>query len=114
MKKVLSGAAILAGLMTIATVMPADAAGKVCLQTRNMKDTTPAPDGSSITFKMNDGSVWRNDLHGRCPDLKFNGYAWTIRNPGDTVCENEQTIRVLQDHSICMLGAFTKLPPKKV
>jgi hypothetical protein len=113
MKKVLSGAAILAGLMTIATAMPADAADKVCLQTRNMKDTTPAPDGSAITFKMNDGSVWRNDLKGRCPDLKFNGFAWTVRNPGGTVCENEETIRVIRSGEICVLGKFTQIEPSR-
>src|ERR1700755_1846603 len=93
MKKVLSGVAVLAALMTVAAAMAAGAA-KNCLPTRGMESTTPQNDGAAILFKMRDGSVWRNDLHGRCPDLKFNGYAWTIRNPGDTVCENEQTIRV--------------------
>jgi len=109
MKKVLSGAALLAALMTVAAVMPAEAAGKVCLQTRNMRDTTPAPDGTAITFKRNDGSVWRNDLKGRCPDLKFNGFAWTVRNPGGTVCDDEQVIEVLRSGEICVLGKFTKI-----
>ncbi len=112
MKKVLSGAALLAALMTVATVVPADAA-KVCLSTRNMRDTTPANDGSSITFKMNDGSVWRNDLKGRCPDLKFNGFAWTVRNPGATVCDNEEIIRVIRSGEICALGKFTQIQPSR-
>jgi hypothetical protein len=113
MKKVLSGAAVLAALITVTAVMPAEAAGKVCLQTRNMRDTTPAPDGTAITFKMNDGSVWRNDLKGRCPDLKFNGFAWTVRNPGGTVCDDEQVIEVIRSGEICVLGKFTQITPAR-
>jgi hypothetical protein len=113
MKKVLSGAAVLAALMTVATAMPADAAGKICLSTRNMRDSTPANDGTSITFKMNDGSVWRNDLKGRCPDLKFNGFAWTVRNPSATVCENEEIIRVIRSGEVCQLGKFTQVAPAR-
>ena len=113
MKKVISGAALLAALLTVTAVMPAEAAGKVCLQTRNMRDTTPKDDGTAITFKMNDGSVWRNDLKGRCPDLKFNGFAWTIRNPGGTVCDNEEIIQVIRSGEICALGKFTQISPAR-
>jgi hypothetical protein len=113
MKKVISGAALLAALMTVTAVMPAEAAGKVCLQTRNMRDTTPKDDGTAITFKMNDGSVWRNDLKGRCPDLKFNGFAWTIRNPSGTVCDNEEIIKVIRSGEICALGKFTQIAPAR-
>ena len=113
MKKVISGAALLAALLTVTAVMPAEAAGKVCLQTRNMRDTTPKDDGTAITFKMNDGSVWRNDLKGRCPDLKFNGFAWTIRNPGGTVCDNEEIIQVIRSGEICALGKFTQIAPAR-
>jgi hypothetical protein len=113
MKKVMSGAALLAALLTVAAVMPAEAAGKICLQTRSMKDSTPKDDGTAITFKMNDGSVWRNDLKGRCPDLKYNGFAWTIRNPGGTVCENEEIIKVLRSGEICALGKFTQIAPSR-
>jgi hypothetical protein len=113
MNKVISGAALLAALVTVTAVMPAEAADKICLQTRNMKDTTPRDDGTAITFKMNDGSVWRNDLKGRCPDLKFNGFAWTIRNPGGTVCDNEEIIRVIRSGEICALGKFTQVAPAR-
>jgi len=113
MKKVMSGAALLAALLTVTAVMPAEAAGKVCLQTRNMRDTTPKDDGTAITFKMNDGSVWRNDLKGRCPDLKFNGFAWTVRNPGGTVCDNEEIIQVIRSGEICALGKFTQISPAR-
>ena len=39
----------------------------VCLSTRDIKDTAPQKDGTAILFTMKDGSVWRNDLKGRCP-----------------------------------------------
>ncbi len=113
MKKVMSGAALLAALVTVTAVMPAEAAGKICLSTRDMKDTTPRDDGTAITFKMKDGSVWRNDLKGRCPDLKFNGFAWTIRNPGGSVCDDEEIIRVIRSGEICGLGKFTQISPAR-
>ena len=113
MKRVISGAALLAALLTVTAVMPAEAAGKICLSTRNMRETTPQNDGAAITFKMNDGSVWRNDLRGRCPDLKFNGFSWTIRNPGGTVCENEEIIKVIKSGEICGLGKFTQVAPAR-
>ena len=112
MKKVLSGVAVLAALMTVAAAMPAEAA-KICLPTRGMESTTPQNDGAAILFKMRDGSVWRNDLHGRCPDLKFNGFAWTVRNPDGSVCENEETLRVLRSGEICALGKFTQIAPAR-
>ncbi len=113
MKKVMSGAALLAALLTVTAAMPAEAAGKICLSTRNMRDSTPKDDGTAITFKMRDGSVWRNDLRGRCPDLKFNGFAWTVRNPDATVCENEDIIEVLRSGEICSLGKFTQITPAR-
>lgn len=97
----------------IAAAAPALAAGSVCISTRDIQNSKPKDDGTAITFTMKDGSVWRNDLNGRCPDLKFNGFVWTIRNPGDTVCENEQTIRVLQSGEICQLGKFTLEKPAR-
>ena len=57
MKKVMSGAALLAALLTVTTIIPAEAAGKICLSTRDMRNTTPKDDGTAITFNMNDGSV---------------------------------------------------------
>jgi hypothetical protein len=111
MKKVISGAALLAALLTVVAVMPAEAAGPICLSTRNIRDTTPQQDGTAILFKMKDGSVWRNDLKGRCPDLKFNGFAWTTSNPMESVCENEQTLQVFRSGEICALGKFTQVAP---
>lgn len=90
-------------------------AAPICLSTRNMIDTQPNKDGSALTFTMRDGSVWRNDLHGRCPDLNFatGGFEWTIRNPDQTVCENEQALHVPRSGETCILGKFTKLRPSR-
>jgi hypothetical protein len=110
MNKTLFG--ITAAICLIAVSAPALAAS-VCLSTRNITSTTPRDDGAAITFKMRDGSVWRNDLHGRCPDLRFDGFEWTIRNPDGSVCDNEQTIRVLRSGEICQLGKFTQITPAR-
>jgi hypothetical protein len=111
MKMFLSVAAVLA--TTAALSAPAQAAGHICLFTRNIESSSPRDDGAAINFKMRDGSVWRNDLQGRCPDLKFNGFVWTVRNPGGTVCENEETIRVLRSGEVCALGKFTQTAPAR-
>lgn len=111
MRKCLFGMA--AAVSLIAVTAPALAAGPICLSTRDMRTTTPQDDGTAIVFHMRDGSVWRNDLHGRCPDLKFNGFVWTIHDPVAQVCENEQTIRVLRSGEVCQLGKFTQISPPR-
>lgn len=89
-------------------------AAPICLSTRDMIGSKPNKDGSALFFTMRDGSLWRNDLHGRCPDLNFDtGYAWTVRNPDYTVCENEQSLRVLRSGEICVLGKFTQIRPSR-
>ena len=110
MSKLLFG--IAAAVSLVAVSAPALAAS-VCLPTRSITTTTPKDDGRAIIFKMQDGSVWRNDLKGRCSDLNFNGFEWTIRNPDGSVCENEQTIRVLRSGQICQLGKFTQITPAR-
>jgi hypothetical protein len=112
MKKVLPGAAVLAAMVVMAAA-PAQAAGKICLSTRDMRDTTPQDDGKAIVFTMKDGSTWRNELHGRCPDLKFNGFVWTVRNPNATVCENENALTVIRSGEVCTLGKFTQIKPSR-
>ncbi len=100
-----AGAAMLAGTAQ---------AAPICLRTYDMIETQPQKDGVSIVFKMRDGSVWRNDLHGICSDLWFNtGFVWTVRNGDGTVCENENTLRVLKSAQICTLGKFTELTPPR-
>jgi hypothetical protein len=81
----------------------------ICLSTRDMVSTEPQKDGRAMFFTMRNGSVWRNDLHGQCRDLNFNGFVWVIRNPDNTVCENEQSLRVLRSGQICVLGKFSQI-----
>lgn len=89
-------------------------AAPICLRTQDMVQTDPAKDGASITFTMRDGSVWRNNLHGRCPDIGFDtGFVWTVRNGDGTVCENQQTLRSLRSGQVCALGKFTELKPSR-
>jgi hypothetical protein len=89
-------------------------AAPVCLRTQDMVSTDPQKGGESIIFKMRDGSTWRNDLHGRCPDLWFNtGFSWVVRNGDGSVCENEDTLHVLRSAEICTLGKFTQLTPSR-
>ncbi|HEX4370065.1 MAG TPA: hypothetical protein VH019_01870 [Rhizomicrobium sp.] len=88
-------------------------AAPICMRTQDMMETQPQKSGASIIFKMRDGSVWRNDLHGSCPDLWFTGFAWAVRNGDGTVCENQDTLHVLRSAEICTLGKFTQLTPSR-
>jgi hypothetical protein len=97
----------------VATVFSFPAwAANTCLQTRDIV-STDSKDGKTLVFKMRDGSTLVNHLQGICPDLKFNGFAWVIRGGIDEVCENEQTLRVLQSGEICVLGKFDQPTVKK-
>ena len=107
-KKLARSAAVL--VAGCAMVAPAVAA-PVCLPTRDMTSSDPQNDGKAIVFHMRDGSVWRNDLKGACPDLRFNGFTWVLRDPNYTVCEDTQALRVLQSGQVCVLGKFTQIEP---
>lgn len=100
--------AILAGFAAVAA-RPVLAANGVCLIVRNIADSQISKDGTSITFKMRDGRLWRNDLKGQCPDLWFNGFAMVEH--ADTICENEPGLRVIHSGEVCQLGNFTKVTP---
>jgi hypothetical protein len=110
MRKFLYAVVILAA-GTVAAA-PADAIN-ICISTRNIVDTQPQNDGKAILFRMRNGSEWRNDLQSPCPDLRFDGFVWTVRNPDETVCENMQTLRVLRSGEICALGKFTQVKPPR-
>jgi len=108
-KIILAGAA--AALFLTAQAALAEGPAPVCLSTRNIANTSPSPDGTAITFRMTDGSVWRNDLRGRCPDLRWNGFSWATSDPMERICENEQTLTVIRSAEVCALGKFTQLQP---
>jgi hypothetical protein len=84
-----------------------------CIDTRQIKESHQVDNGKALLFSMKDGTTYRNNLRSPCPDLVFNGYVWVIRNPDNTVCDNVNTIRVLQSGEICMIGAFQKVSPQQ-
>lgn len=90
----------------IATLAPAVAA-PTCLYTYQI-DHTKVVDSQTIDFRMRDGTVYRNVLQHKCTGLRFNGFVYRVQT--DQICDNLQSIRVLQTNDICLLGAFTKLP----
>lgn len=79
-----------------------------CIEVHNIRNSQPSRDEKSITFVMNNGERWRNDLSRRCTGISFNGFVWTLHT--DRVCDNQETLRVPQTGGICMLGKFTQLP----
>jgi len=93
---------LLACGLLAATVLPAQA---LCVSERDIVSTTPSNDGKQLTFKMRDGRVLVNRLQGVCRDLRFNGFVWVLRGNND-ICENMQSLRVLQSGQTCMLGKF--------
>lgn len=96
----------MAGL--VIAVSPALAA-KVCIDSRDIR-SSKSDDGKTMVFKMKDGTTLVNHLQGVCPDLKFFGFAWDLRSGDTQVCENEQTLRVIQSMQVCTLGKFD--PPR--
>jgi hypothetical protein len=113
MKHLLSNL-MLAGFALAATAGPvlAQDTGKVCLNLRDISSTDPAKDGTSIDFKMRNGAIYHNDLQGRCSDLWFSGFKWVIHGP-DQVCDNEQSLRVLDSGQVCTLGKFSQMTPAR-
>lgn len=101
MRKFLSRSALLLGL-SLAAIAPAQA---LCVSERDIVSSTPSKDGRQIAFKMRNGQVLVNRLQGRCSDLRFNGFVWVLRG-NNQICENMQTLRVLQSGQTCMLGKF--------
>jgi hypothetical protein len=98
--KVLTTAVVLAG----AALMIQPAAARVCIATRDITGTH-SDDGKTLVFNLRDGTSRVNHLQGICSDLKWNGFAWTIRGP-EEVCEGQQSLRTLQSGQVCVLGKF--------
>lgn len=93
---------IIVGALAVAT--PAMAA-PICLRLHDIA-STHSLEGKVLMVIMRDGEVWRNDLQGSCPDLKFEGFKWVIHGPAE-VCEFTQSLEVLRSGQICTLGKFT-------
>lgn len=84
-------------------------ARQVCIDSRDIV-SSKSDDGKTMVFKMKDGTTLVNHLQGICPDLKFFGYTWVLRSGDTQVCENAQSLRVIQSMEVCTLGKFD--PPK--
>lgn len=82
----------------------------VCIHTREIVSSVPNENTTGILFKMRDGKVWRNDLRGTCPGLKYNGFTWALRNT-DLVCDQQESIQVINSGEVCLLGAFKSVTP---
>jgi hypothetical protein len=95
-----------------AFLSPQMAAANVCIKVSSIADTHNDPAGKFIIFTMRDGRVWRNDFPTPCPDLKFDGFAWTLQGT-EQVCDRQESIRVVQSGEICALGNFTDVTPVK-
>ena len=97
--------------MIFATALPAAAqpaqpapATRTCLNNQDVISAT-SRDGKTMIFKMRNGQTYINHLRGSCPGLKFNGFIWELRGIPQ-ICENQQTLRVINSGQICMLGKF--------
>ncbi len=80
-------------------------ADKMCINSRDIVSTN-SKDGRTLVIKMRDGRTLVNHLQGVCSDLKFNGFVWSLHSGDTQVCENEQSLRVLQSGQVCILGKF--------
>ena len=95
---------VIAALALAGVFIALPAWANTCLQVHDIVGTH-SEDGKTLVFKMRNGQTLVNHLQGACPDLKFNGFVWTIRGT-ESVCENEQSLRVLRSGEVCVLGKF--------
>jgi len=100
--------ALAAAALVACAALPAQAS-PVCLQTFRI-DHTHVVDSKNVLFYMKDGKIWHNALVNSCPSLNFHGFVMDVRG-GDTVCSNQQSIKVLESGQVCMLGEFTPYAP---
>jgi hypothetical protein len=102
MEEVMRKFVIASALLTLAAPAYAE---NICIDTREIVSNI-SKDGKTMVFKMRDGRVLVNHLHGSCPDLRFQGLAWNLHSGDTRVCENEQSFQVLQSMQTCTLGKF--------
>src|SRR5665213_4108567 len=90
--------------MALAAAMASPASANMCVRVHDIV-STDSKDGKLMTFKMRDGRILVNHLQGICSDLRFEGFAWTIRGP-EEVCEYQQSLKVINSGQTCTLGKF--------
>lgn len=104
--------ATIAAAITLAAISPASAAN-ICVRSRDI-DSATSKDGKLMTFRMRDGSVLVNHLQGVCSDLRFEGFVWVLRGGDESICENQQSLKVLRSGQTCLLGKFDVVKNKPV
>ena len=110
MKAIVSGFAAALLAAGAACAQPtAPNSGPVCLWTTQI-DHTKTVDPSTLIFHMKNGDDWKNTLASPCRGLMLHGFAYVTRD--GSICDNMQSIMVLETHEVCLLGAFTRMPPK--
>jgi hypothetical protein len=109
MKKLLLTAALLALLPGATFAAETQPNNGVCIWTNRIDHTTIEGGGKAIIFYMRDGKAWKNTLLSRCPELKFNGFAYETHD--GQICSNMQSIRVIHSGAVCMLGNFEPYTP---
>src|SRR6201999_98674 len=92
----------LAALVVAASPALAD---KVCIDSRDIV-SSKSTDGKTMLFKMRNGTTLLNHLQGSCPDLKYEGYVWSLRSGDTQICENSISLRVLRSAQVCTIGKF--------
>ena len=104
----------IAAAITLAAISPAAAAAaNICVRSRDI-DSATSKDGKLMTFKMRDGSVLVNHLQGICSDLRFEGFVWVLRGGDESICENQQSLKVLRSGQTCLLGKFDVVKNKPI
>ena len=88
----------------------AGAQAATCLNVSQIK-STDAPNSKSLTITMKNGVVWQSQFPRPCTGIQFSGFRWDVR--GDMVCENAQTLRVIDTGMLCSLGKLTQVAAKK-
>lgn len=98
-------------LAGVAFAVPASAKN-MCIDSRDIVSST-SKDGRTMVFKMRDGRTLVNHLQGVCSDLKFNGFVWRLQSGDTQVCENTQSLQVIQSGQVCVLGKFDPAAQKQ-
>jgi len=104
--------ATIAAAIILAAISPASAENK-CVRSRDIESTN-SKDGKLLIMRMRDGSVLVNHLQGVCSDLRFEGFVWVLRGGDESICENQQSLKVLRSGQTCVLGKFDVVKDKPV
>jgi hypothetical protein len=79
-----------------------------CINPTEIRKQTVVSD-QEIQFELRNGEVWKNTLPRVCPGLNSRqAFSWDVR--GTLVCSNQQSIKVQEEGTTCLLGEFAKLP----